>query len=519
MADEKRLDLYSEKFFRKLVSLLREYRYVIWGSMIIGLLAYTFAFTNKIPNHDDLSALFYKGTSSQSGRFGLIWMAKIFPNYSMPWIYGILSLIISTIGNCLIVRMFRIKTPLLQFLLGGLVISFPSQIGIFAYMFTASSYSVAYLLAVWSVSLLTGEKKRYIPLAILALIGSLSIYQGYLATAVSLSILYLIQRLLLNQGNAKELFFRGVLYVVFFLIALGLYWGLSEILWKLSGSGMGAYASNALALGKSSLLDGAKNAYKNFLRIIFLRKYALIPSETSQKLHYLTFLLLGIELLVYLFCKQGRGKKLLLLFLLAVLPLGINCIYLIVAEGSVHTLVLMSFTAIYILFAILIEYGQIQVLARQVLNKVHALMMDVCVAAMAVIILINVYTANEAYLNMHLAYENTYSLASSVLTQLQSTPGYTSDSKVVLVGTYQRPSYYTQYFSNITGLMGVQGITPGGGAIRSFFSYYMGMPLNWATQDELNMLLETEEVSQMPCYPNHGYISQVEDIFVIKFSQ
>jgi hypothetical protein len=284
-------------------------------------------------------------------------------------------------------------------------------------------------------------------------------------------------------------------------------------------SEMGAYANNALALGKSSVLDSIKSAYRNFFRVILLRKYALIPSETSQKLHFLTFALLGIELLTYLLCKQSRGKKLLLLFLLAVLPLGISCIYLIVAESSIHTLVLMSFATIYILFAILIEYGQIQVMARQILNKAHTLMMDVCVAAMALIIMINVYTANEAYLNMHLAYENTYSLAGSVLTQLQSTPGYTSDSKVVLVGTYQRPPYYTQYFSNITGLMGVQGITPGGGAIRSFFAYYMGMPLNWATQEEYNMLLETEEVSQMPCYPDHGYISQVEDIFVIKFSQ
>jgi len=179
----------------------------------------------------------------------------------------------------------------------------------------------------------------------------------------------------------------------------------------------------------------------------------------------------------------------------------------------------MSFTAIYVLFAILIEYGRGQAVAKQLLNKLHALMLDLCVAAMSVIILINVYIANEAYLNMHMAYENTYSLANSVVTQLQSTPGYTADSKVALVGTYQKPPYYGQFFSNITGLMGVQGMTPGGGAGRFFFAYYTGQPLNWATQEELEQLLEAEEVSQMPSYPSNGYISQVDGIFVIKLSE
>lgn len=82
-----------------MIRIIREYRYVIFGTMLIGLLAYAFAFTNKIPNHDDLAALFSKGTTGQSGRFGLQWLTRIFPNYSMPWIYGILSLAIIAVGN------------------------------------------------------------------------------------------------------------------------------------------------------------------------------------------------------------------------------------------------------------------------------------------------------------------------------------------------------------------------------------------------------------------------------------
>lgn len=292
---------------------------------------------------------------------------------------------------------------------------------------------------------------------------------------------------------------------------------MSNLLWTVTGTDMGAYADNALTLGEVSILDGLKSAYRNFLRVFLARRYGLIPTRASHYMHVLSIGLSALEVLLYLCCKQERGKKLLLLLLLALLPLGINCLYLVVKETSMHTLVLMSFVSVYILVAILIEYGQHQALAKKIFNKVHGLLLDAVIAGLAVIIMINIYTANEASLNMQLSYENTSFFANSVLTQLQSTPGYTTDSKVVLVGTYRRPPYYGQ-FSNLSGLMGVQGIAPGGGAIRSFFSYYAGVPLNWATQAEYDLLIQTDQVAQMPSYPNAGYVSQVEDIFVIKLS-
>ena len=99
----------SETIFNRICSLCVEYRYPILGSVIAGMLAYTFAFTNKLVNLDDLYYMFSKGATIESGRWGLELMSFLFPDYSMPWIYGILSLVLITIGICICVRMFSIE--------------------------------------------------------------------------------------------------------------------------------------------------------------------------------------------------------------------------------------------------------------------------------------------------------------------------------------------------------------------------------------------------------------------------
>ena len=175
------------------------YKYVIGSSLLTALCTYLFIFTNKFPNYDDLKFLFGKGYSLTSGRWGLDLLARVLPNYSMPWLHGMLSILLLTLSVCLIVDIFQIKSITLQCLLAALIISFPSEIGTMLYMFTSSSYAVAFLLSVLSVFLF---EKKGLYLKILAgimLILSLSIYQAYIAVAASFLVLRIAQRLLLSE--------------------------------------------------------------------------------------------------------------------------------------------------------------------------------------------------------------------------------------------------------------------------------------------------------------------------------
>jgi hypothetical protein len=116
-----------------------------------------FAFTNKLMCADEVENLFLKGATIPSGRWGLEITRFIFPDVSMPWIYGIITIFFICVSCCLIIDIFSISNRALRVLVPAAIITFPSLIGTFAYIFTSASYGLAFLLSVASVY---GVKRR-----------------------------------------------------------------------------------------------------------------------------------------------------------------------------------------------------------------------------------------------------------------------------------------------------------------------------------------------------------------------
>lgn len=109
-------------------------------------MAHGFAFTNKLVVHDDVEYLFQKGADVSSGRWFLPILSAIFPDFSMPWIYGIITIVLFALSACIIVQIFDVKNPVLKGLTGALIVSFSSLTGVFGYMFTSTSYGVCFLM-------------------------------------------------------------------------------------------------------------------------------------------------------------------------------------------------------------------------------------------------------------------------------------------------------------------------------------------------------------------------------------
>ena len=123
--DNRKQTLLFEKITDTFFLFLNTYRIPLMATFVIGMLAHGFHFTNKSINHDEVYNLFGKGATVDSGRWGLGALDSIFPNYSMPWIYGILTIFLIAVSVCLIVHIFRIKKPVLQILLAGTIVVFP----------------------------------------------------------------------------------------------------------------------------------------------------------------------------------------------------------------------------------------------------------------------------------------------------------------------------------------------------------------------------------------------------------
>lgn len=489
------------------------------SSAAFGALAYFYAFTNKLVNHDEVQSLFMKGATVDSGRWGLGALDTIFPNYSMPWIYGVITILLMAVSVCIILNVFQIKNKLLQVLLSGSILVFPSLIGTFGYMFTSSSYAVSFLLAVLAVWFI--QKKHWLwglPAGV-CMVLSLSIYQSYIAVAASLLILVLIQQLL-KQDKPLAALLRGIWFVAFLLASLAVYYIGTQVVLKITGVEMNTYASGSITLSLSTLPAAIALAYESFWKFFTENHRGLILGDLSQVMHYLVLGAIIVLLLLWLVREKGTSlpRCLLVLVLVAVLPLAINCMYLITSDESIHTLVLYGFVAVYVLGAILAEEFLPRTFSGKVLEMSRQIALNGLTLALSLILVSNIYLANEAYLHMQLRYENTYAFYSTLVTDIKNNPKFTPESKVAVIGNWEKPEFYEEEFGFLHHLTGVHGIAPDSYSKNRFLEYYIGVELNFPTEEELTTIQNSPEFAAMACYPYYGSIRMVGDTLVVKLS-
>ena len=68
-------------------------------------------------------------------------------------------------------------------------------------------------------------------------------------------------------------------------------------------------------------------------------------------------------------------------------------------------------------------------------------------------------------------------------------------------------------------MMGIEGISPGSYSLCYMFEYYNGVSINFATDSEIENIINSPEYSQMASYPNYGCIRNINGVFVIKLSE
>ena len=488
------------------------------SSAVFGALAYLFAFTNKLVNHDEVQSLFMKGATVDSGRWGLGVLDTIFPNYSMPWIYGVITLALMAVSVCLILNLFQIKNKVLQALLAGSIVVFPSLIGTFGYMFTSSSYGLSFLLAVLGVWLICKPHWLWALPAGVCMVLSLSIYQSYIAVAASLLVLVLIQKLL--QGDKfLPVLLRGIWFVAFLIASLAVYYIGTQVVLKITGVEMNSYASGSITLSLSTLPSAVALAYESFGKFFTEGHRGLILTPMSQLMHWVVLASIAFFLLVLLRRKKADLPAALLLpVLLGLLPLAINCMYLITSDDSIHTLVLYGFVSVYILAVILAEEVLPLDLAKKIPELCRRGALDLLTLALGLILISNIYIANEAYLHMYLRYENTFAFYTSLVTDLRHTPEFTRDSKLAVIGNWEKPEFYEEQFGFLRQLTGVHGIAPDSYSRNRFLEYYIGADLNFPEEAEMAAIQSSPEFVEMACYPYHGSIRMIGDTLVVKLS-
>lgn len=498
---------------------VKEYRIPATAGLIIGLLAYMFAFTNKLVNHDEVFTLFAKGGTYSLGRWGLEILELIFPNYSMPWIYGILTIVLITLSVCIIISIFSIRRKVLQVLLMGGIITFPSLIGTFTYMFTSSSYAVSFLLAVTAVWLLSRLDKKTVLPALICMIGSLSIYQSYIALAASLLVILLIQQLL-QEEDVASIVKRGIFFVLFLIVSLGIYYAATMVINKLRNVSFNSYASGNLSFSFAEIPGRILLAYQNFPRFFNEGYRGLMPTAFSQILHKLCIVLTILLFLVWVFTRKKLqfSRTIWLVALICILPLAMNCMYLFTTEDSVHTLVLFGVSAVYVLAAVIADLCIPHLVNGSLLSNCRQVSLNALSFVLALIIAGNIYLANETYLLLHLRYENAFAFYSSLMADIKMMPEFNENTKLAVTGYFREPEFYLEKFPFSDHITGTDGFLPDVYSKDRFMEYYMGFHIPFASEEEIAEIVASSVYSEMPVYPYYGCMQMFDDILVVKLS-
>ncbi len=171
-----------------------------------GLLAHGFAYSNSMFSHD---SLFEIGADTQfsdgyqrkisTGRFLQCLMYWVRGDITIPWLLGILSLILLGLSSFLIWKIFQFSSPVL--VSGLLTTSLGILLGTATYGHEIDMFSMGFLCAVASVAVFDLHPKgwRFAPLFV---VGACGFYQSFLSVAVVLMEAVIIRDIF--RGNSKK---------------------------------------------------------------------------------------------------------------------------------------------------------------------------------------------------------------------------------------------------------------------------------------------------------------------------
>lgn len=494
--DNKKMSL-LDRGWAALLRFYAENKVPFLASLIAGFLCHGFALTNKLVNHDDIESLFGKGATITSGRWGLELVKVLFPDWSMPWIYGCISIVLMALAVCIVVRLLNIGSKPLQAILGMLVLSFPVLTGNFCFMFTSSAYALAFFLAVLSVECFLKGGRLKLILSVVCLVAALSMYQAYISVTASIYVVLMIVRAL-DGAEIRDNVIYGLRALAVMALSIVLYYGLTLLVFKITGAEFNTYVTENVN-GDVGIIRRVRMAYDAFFYIFSFRNFYVITSEASRYIH----IVLGLVAIISLAVAKKPASVIMAAFLTALLPLSICCMFLIMSEASIHTLVMYSFVSVYMLL--------IAELERIKLKPVR----DISALLLMAVLVSNVYFGNMTYLKLKLQYENAYSFYTSLMAQVKSTEGFDEDSELALIGHQDNLLHsFPQLDTDL--LMGPAPDLVNSYSRENFVKNYLGFDIAFASEESLEKLRNDERVQQMAEYPYYGSVEKIDNYIVVK---
>lgn len=529
----------------------KEWKTAFVAAFVIGLLIHIYKFTNTLPGHDSLYNVYSSQNMVKLGRWFLAVACGFSTYFDLPWVIGLISLFWIGITAALTADIFRMENPVLIALTGGLLVAYPAVTQTFYFEFTADGYMMAMALAAFAVrcSMIGEKRKSRLFAAFLSIVFCCGIYQAYLSFALVLALCYFMAELLENRYGKKEYILWMRNQILLYGAGVAAYY----VIWKLALLFQGVRPSPYLGIAQvgqigpaaflNAVLEMAKAFFSAFAVWNFLEK-----GLTVYTILNMLFLLLCAATVAAAMVKSRlfAGKTRLGLFLLsgAAIPFA-AFIWFFASPGTQYsTRMEQSVCLLYILTAVLLN--------RWVKPKLSSL----AALFLAVIILHNGITANLFYQYVHRCYERSYGIGVEIATRIHLLD-HGNITSIMVVGE-------TDWFDKeeYEGASGLRELGPlkyvhrdlfsAGNTYSTLFlseivgvelSYYREHPEveippvdfssqpQWPVPDSwewrfpmtdfetYQKLADSEQVSQMGCWPAADAIQVIDHVAVVKLSE
>lgn len=509
------------KIGEKIIPIKQEWKTGVLATWILGLLAHAYRFFNFLPTWDSMFNFKGVGQTNNLGRIFLGFVGKISSDYDLPWVNGALSLLYISLTVVLLIELFNIRSQISCVLLAGLLVTFPVVTSSFAYMFTADPYMAALLLSVLAVYLTRKYKYGFIP-GMIVMGLCIGTYQAYLCVTFVVVLLLAIQDLLLEKKTVKQMFlleWKQVPMVIggyiFYKIAMKLIFAYYEAVYGYDMSVTGYQGIDSVGL---MTLAEYKEAFRKTI-VNWAQMWCLQNGVFHTNKYGLLHLMIigGIVLgTVLLIIKNKTYKNVpgVLLTAVAIIAMPFAAFAINFASPNVgyHTLMEMGICFLYVLLLLYIERGKWETKAEKVLKFVGTL-------TLAALCYFNILLANEAYFQMNVSYEKSYSVSASVLQKIEDLDEYPEKTRVAVMGTTHAKSGDIDDLA--PSIMGVSQDVYLNGEYHyiSMWSHCFGRNFGMTTDEEKNVIRETVAYQEMPVYPAKGCVAVINDIIVIKLSE
>lgn len=374
-------------------------------------------------------------------------------------------------------------------------------------------YMLAMLLALLGVLAESRLRRGFLISPVLYCL-SMGLYQSYMQTAVTLMILSLIARTL-DGERVGSVFFSGARFCLTVLAGMLIYRLVYPMVIAWAGATVSQEynsVSGAMEISLAQLPELLAGAYMGPLSHLF------DPSEAAFVPAPVNWMLLAA--LVILLARQARGlggaQRGMLLFLLLMLPLGMNFVW-VISKGIVH--MLMNYA--YFFFDVLCLMAFERAAKEEGKQRVERGLCAATALLVSLTLAVNIAQANRMYMKRDLELSSTLSVMTRVLGEAERVEGYIPGETPVAFFGYlpsSKVSMVRPGFEEISTYQGMRS-TYAPYYVRAnewYFSMALGYPLSFLDTDDIEGA--DEILRRLSQFPEEGYIQMIDGVLFIRLS-